>query len=145
MCETCNLPTASLRAQNRQLVIPLPIATRAKRRCQIRGQQNSAKFYRKRQGSTNHNENSCTRVRTRVRGNGVPLDFSRHGLRPGHNGSDAFLGIAVSSPSCQQIERNHFGAFSLVRERASRLPVGDPWLSGISHIMAPQHLDNILK
>ena len=74
---------------------------------------------------------------------GIP--FSRHVLRPGHSGLDASLGIAVPSPSCQQIERNRFGVFSLGRGRASRLLVGDALLSGISHIMAPQHLDNILE
>ena len=74
---------------------------------------------------------------------GIP--FSRHVLRPGHSALDASLGIAVPSPSCQQIERNRFGVFSLGRGRALRLLVGDTQLSGISHIMAPQHLDNILE
>ena len=74
---------------------------------------------------------------------GIP--FPRHVLRPGHSGLDASLGIVVPSPSCQQIERNCCGVFSLGRGWASRLPVGDALLSGISHIMAPQHLDNILE
>ena len=108
----------------------------------------SAKFGRILQNATGFDEPQRKLVHARAHareGQRVPLDFSRHGLRPGHSGLDTSLGIAVSSPSCQQIERNRFGAFSLVRERASRLPVGDTCPSGISHIMAPQHLDNILK
>ena len=158
MCETSKLPSAPLRAPNRHSAAnrSAPQETTPNAR--------SAKFYRTQQNPAKSDRNSCAHARelpqpppsfprrrespsctTRVIPAKAGIPFSRHVLRPGHSGLDASLGIAVPSPSCQQIERNRFGVFSLGRGRALRLLVGDALLSGISHIMAPQHLDNILE
>ena len=167
-------PNCRARHSAPQTVILPPIAARPKRRCQTRGQQNSTECDRIRQNPTETRARARATATTPVipAKAGIPflqppasfprrwespscttpvipakagIPFPRHVLRPGHSGLDASLGIAVLSPSCQQIERNRFGVFSLGRGRASRLLVGDALLSGISHIMAPQHLDNILE
>ena len=106
MCETCKLPTASLRAPNRH-----PSFYSQSHRTLIddaklvlsRMRQNTTECNRMRQNATKCNENSCPPARAhargnygtpeipeepeeRARGNGVPFPFSRHGLRPDRNG-----------------------------------------------------------
>ena len=53
-----------------------------------RRRQNPTECNTIQQDASGCNENSCPRARH----NGVPLDFSRHGLRPARSGLDASLG-----------------------------------------------------
>ena len=97
MCETCNLPTAPLRAPNRQPPI-CPQSQRSARdggKLSVDGNRQNATGCSRAQrklvpararphafhASWLQSQQSRARPRPHARGNGVPFPFSRHGLR----------------------------------------------------------------
>ncbi len=86
MPETCKLPTASLRAPNRH-----PSSTPNRNIHQeTMPNSRSAESDRIRHNATGYDRAQRklvpARAHARVRGNGVPFPFPRHGLRPGRIG-----------------------------------------------------------